>query len=269
MHHARSRLPARLRLLLVLLASGCAPAARPAAQAGTGADGAIPVRVAAEVGAASPEEARAAFERPHPAAEPDGVRFVRSEPGPDGKIVDEARTVRSCRELADARRDGFVSDAQSMVEMKAANAFATACRMLEIVSRAAPSKRSFVAEFRLDASAPARLPPCYPFGTEEADEEARANAAAGKSWREAVPSLVVEKTSADGLVVLEPGVARFALETRARGDFDGDGTEDLLLHVGYRADGGSMGGSWHQILTRDTRDAVLRVLSDGGICGEE
>lgn len=132
--------------------------------------------------------------------------------------------------------------------------------MVTLVLAAKPSRLSYVEGFRLDGLALDALPSSLSWAVAPEDEDAVEEAERqGLSWRRYKPELRVLNASQDALAVDEDG-ARIALETKAFGDFDGDGVEDVLLFKSSRAvDEGTMRHYTPVLLTRTTAGGPLRA----------
>jgi hypothetical protein len=183
-----------------------------------------------------------------PFARPFAVRI--SAPGP-------ARTLRSCAEyLGVAAQDPDAVDPREHASLLTAGAH---CRALSWLREARPARASFLDGFALDERAPDLLPadlhPALAVG-----QVVKAHAAApARTWRSLDPRLRAELGPGGELRVHGRGYQARVYEY-ARGDFDRDGLEDLLL----RRDGVLGAGEAHDVavfvLTRAGPRDPLRVL---------
>jgi hypothetical protein len=136
------------------------------------------------------------------------------------------------------------------------------CVGLQWLKNVQPAKISLIDDFRLDRHAAERLPPqlALPVAPEEV-ERAQKAAAVCHSVKTLEPSTQTKIHSNSKIMFEGKGWAAEVSEY-ARGDFDGDGFEDLLL----RRDGGLKGGSYYRanvfILTRTSKDKCLRVVRE-------
>ena len=134
------------------------------------------------------------------------------------------------------------------------------CRALALVASAKPAKNSFVHGFVLDDSAPHRLPAGLAMDISPDDEQHVAIATkVGQRWRDVEEVKLVSRTS--------PDEAKYADETSeqnlilfARGDFDGDGLEDLLVLSEGRLPEGSYEATRLFLITQTATESQLTLL---------
>ncbi|MFG5408505.1 hypothetical protein ABXN37_10825 [Piscinibacter sakaiensis] len=166
-------------------------------------------------------------------------------------------SARDCRELLAALDAGLLLSLEQ--DVPAANFEAANCRAIALIGRAGRATRSHVKDLRLDASSVPRLP------TEVAtavDAAARARLAAATARRQALPSLFPDLGAAvqGASLVLSADDWESRLHVLARGDFDHDGQEDLLLSVIERTVDNRFENTKLFIVTRDGPDSSLRVV---------
>lgn len=181
-------------------------------------------------------------------------RPADAEQGPD------AVRIHSVREYL--RYQDLEYYAGTTLEMMVESHFKFAALPAKYLKRARPSRESFVADLRLD-SGHLRLPPSLGLdavGEAEGIEQSERLAAEGQSWQEIWPEarFTGDETS---LTVSDEGCV-VSIDLLAWGDFNGDGIEDVLLFVTWRAVGGSMRIYWAAALTRLAADAPLTILSE-------
>ena len=143
--------------------------------------------------------------------------------------------------------------------------FAADCWALKALGAAKPASRSFVGDFRLDARAVDVLPagtaiPISPVERREIDD-ADAKGWSWRQWHESRESVLTSvHKSADGSATFAWTRARSRVEILARGDFNGDGAEDLLLRNSEWLGYAHASRSQTFLVTRHQRQSVLRVL---------
>lgn len=165
----------------------------------------------------------------------------------------------NCLEYLKYSDEGY--KAASDFQMRTLESLGADCRALALLKNAAPAKVSYIGDFHLDTAAPAVLPAQFAVGVSKDELESLAAAArAGKSWLEYQPGLKAEEAK-DALSVEAAGM-RSDLRLYARGDFNGDGVEDLIIREDYAALGGTYGGSRLFLLTRRRGQRVLEVLKE-------
>jgi hypothetical protein len=136
------------------------------------------------------------------------------------------------------------------------------CQALQMLSQAGPSARTFLGGFRLNAKAPAALPADFYLDLSP-DEEAEVKAAvgAGRTWKSFDPKVHVTPAQDSRVQLQLKGHGYSAgLAEVARGDFDHDGIEDILIRRIAFPDGGSLTDYSVFVLTRTSETAPLRTL---------
>jgi hypothetical protein len=135
------------------------------------------------------------------------------------------------------------------------------CQTLGALREAKPARISYLKEFRLDEQSADYLPPSLaPAVSAEDTEKARNAEAHGLSWREFQPGLVV-KPESDSISVGADGV-NTRLEIYARGDFNADRLEDILIRTDVSFSAGSYSGSRLFLLTRQSPHSRLTMLRE-------
>ena len=134
------------------------------------------------------------------------------------------------------------------------------CRAIELLGQARPARRSFVRDFVLDADALNSMPapidgPSCGFVCRQI--YANDNAIPWSSFA-VVDSVEVEEENTFKVLVYGSG---WRVRLVGRADIDRDGIEDLLMIVDSWSTHGTGSSTWLFALTRDRRDAVLRILN--------
>jgi hypothetical protein len=187
------------------------------------------------------------------------------EPFPEG--VDEQRTDSSgrvekatadnCVSLLRLRREGFVAKISRDLELE--RYLGADCLTLEILKKAEPAKMTFLAQFRLDDSAADLLPPTLAFAPTTTDTEAvEAAAKKGLAWRQYDPGM--KSVRQNEALVLHDTWWRIKLQIYARGDFNSDGIEDVVIRTDEEATQGSYSGTKLFLLTRTSSSGRLQLL---------
>jgi hypothetical protein len=134
------------------------------------------------------------------------------------------------------------------------------CFILQELRHATPSTVSHVAELSWDEHILPLLPPQLAINvSQEMLAKARAAAARGESWPDFDKTATAAADGEDQIVVQGNGfVERLILW--GRGDFNGDGTEDLLVQSLDTLTGGSYRNTRLFILTRKTPHGKLTVV---------
>jgi hypothetical protein len=137
------------------------------------------------------------------------------------------------------------------------------CRLLVAFQSAKPSRIDYLGPFALGNARLREIPAAVvPTPSEDEERQLKKASARGVSWKTWDRAIHVTKTDR-GTVTLDSPEAHCFLSIEGRGDFDGDGIEDLVL---YRS-GGGQEGTWNVasafVLTRRSprgRVEVVKVI---------
>jgi hypothetical protein len=114
------------------------------------------------------------------------------------------------------------------------------CHVIARLLEAAPAPIDFVGPLPLDLTLLDQLPATLiPAASDDETEELKQAAARGVSWHGKEPTLAVDETRGDDLLV-SSDETRASVTILGRGDFNGDGLRDVIVE---RAGGGN-GGTW-------------------------
>ncbi len=119
------------------------------------------------------------------------------------------------------------------------------CQAIELLARMRPATQSFVHDFVLDETAHNFLPAMLDLGS-SCDRTCRLHIANEYRipWRDVGTIEKVErKDGSENLVMITTTWSFNTIELLARGDFNGDGLEDILVEAGGRARGGTLSGT--------------------------
>jgi hypothetical protein len=137
------------------------------------------------------------------------------------------------------------------------------CRILVAIQGAKPSRVDYLGGFALENARLKDIPAAViPTPSPDEEQQLKKASARGVSWKRWDRRIHVTKTDRGTIVVDSPDTHCF-LSIEGRGDFDGDGVEDLVL---YRS-GGGQEGTWNSasafVLTRRSprgRVEVVKVI---------
>jgi hypothetical protein len=166
----------------------------------------------------------------------------------------------SCTTYFALRASGF--EAATVVDTAALKLEGAACHTVRALATARPATRDSLRDFRLDDAALSQLPPSLGPQPSPTDLEGRRRATgAGKSWAAYDPRARLTATDATHARVTSGG-STTEIEILARADFDGNGTDDLLVStVSYGNE-----GSWREVrlhmLTRAPGKSVLELAQE-------
>lgn len=215
-----------------------------------------PVWWSPELGLSSLDKIDAELRRPFPSAY---KAIIESGAGGSGKKASAQRvTIENCTNYLALAGKSYTTG--TPLDDASLSAAGLRCHALRALHEASPAKSSFVSDLHLDAKVLGVLPPTLGVAVAPA-ELARAQEAAQKgiSWGAYEGGIKISPLGADS-VELEGGDWIADLTLYARGDFDGDGTEDLLVRRDGRFTRGTYRISTLFVLTRTEKAGILRVI---------
>ena len=165
----------------------------------------------------------------------------------------------NCVDLLAYRRSGFtpVSDRDAGI----AQSLIVDCLAVKALSRATAPRESFLRPFRLDPSALELLPPnLAPTISDEDSQKVQNAAAKGRSWKQFDPSATASGEG-ESFSVLSADT-QTTVKIYGRGDFNGDGIDDLLVRVDTAEMHGTYRTSRLLLLTRTRSNGVLRMIRE-------
>lgn len=169
---------------------------------------------------------------------------------------------RSCREFSDALKQGL--SGQTTVDRDAIAAVGVRCAAIRAIGTARAAKASAVRTFRLTRRALGELPATLALAVTDQDSVqlwaagSRGVSLLGETGR--ASATVEHYASGDTALRVAARDQNLTFEILARGDFDGDGWDDLLVHAVAGARGGSFTTDEVYVLTRRDPGRVLRVV---------
>ena len=201
---------------------------------------------------------------------PEDQVVVTKYVGDDNTIPPLREVIQNCRDHIRLIEDGyeifsFPSDALDLKRR-----YGDECFALDALSRAKPATSSFVNEFELNADALSLLPPLFrPVGSCGYLRSSWLANRDGRSWtefRHRDPYYAVEGVRPLSETELEIDAEAWSVrvELYGRGDFNGDGREDLLLRTIDRFRDG-FDESHLFFLVRDGPTSTLRIAWEYGV----
>jgi hypothetical protein len=135
-----------------------------------------------------------------------------------------SRTVGNCEEYLNAVSAGFYPATNHDNQMS--TEFVHDCFVLRDLQRARTP--TAIGSYRLTEDSLAQLPPMLARGAREVTDAAEQAEKRGESWKQFDPSLKLRRFDVDSLNAEDKDTAYF-LTIRARGDFTGDGIEQIAV----------------------------------------
>jgi hypothetical protein len=166
--------------------------------------------------------------------------------------MSQRRQVTTCRQYDESTAQGWY--ALTTYDMSMESYFRRSCALIGALAKAAPARRSFIREPRvgigdLDVVGASVLKGFVPTGEPGATVATLVRAG----------SVVIDKRGATILQLSGNGFTA-QLEEVARGDFNGDGTEDILVFSAVHAQGGTLRGYEMKILSRRSATEPLMIV---------
>lgn len=175
---------------------------------------------------------------------------------------DKDREIKSCTQYFKALQEGLV--AKDNLENDNESTLKKRCIPFWFLSRAWPSRQSFVADLRFDIEAPLSLLPAdFDFAVSEERAAKQEEAAArGDSLAMFHRGLKAPKKEETSLVWVDPyaGPMEMSCDIQAFGDIDHDGLEDALLYETAYTHGGHYRAYRHMVVTRKSAKGKLLVI---------
>jgi hypothetical protein len=195
-----------------------------------------------------------------PLDEPLDVRRSTSPEKPFDQQTYEVASVTNCVTLRDLTKRGF--NASINPDYKYQLGLAAECNTLELLKTVKPAWVSYLKTFRLDKTAVNILPPrCSVIVSRDDQRKVAAAEAKGLSWQKYEHIGTAEVTK-DGQLEVKDADWRVRLTLYARGDFNRDGVDDIVLRKDQWLTEGTYGATSLLVLTRFEEGAILKVIEE-------
>jgi hypothetical protein len=208
-------------------------------------------------GALDPQDVSALMSRPiwMGGNDTEGVELTSPDDG-------SKRVARTCEDYGALTDKGWFASTTYDTTME--SFFVGTCGLLETLSGACPARRSHVSDPVVSVGDLSLLPPTVlPALTREHEEKLRHLARSGVTVADLVePRADPAQTGTFRAEYRYEGMTQ-VLEETARGDFDCDGLQDVLVFAASYVEGGSYRGYDRLVLTRCAADAPFTLLADG------
>ena len=217
------------------------------------ADGPYPVWWSAELELDSLDQVEARLRRDLWPDFPEGLKLYKAQGA--GHVTAQAR---NCNSLIRLSEEGYYGGNSSNIGVQ--NYQRSICRAIALLGQAKPAFTSHLRDFVLNEEAVRYLPALV-----NLQPSCHSICQAYFKNKRGVPLTDfedierVEVTNEDKLIVWTPGW-RVKMSLVARGDFNSDGLDDILLVSHGGATEGTYGTANLYVLTRDKSGAVLRVI---------
>jgi hypothetical protein len=168
-----------------------------------------------------------------------------------------SREVGNCEEYLNAVNTGF--RAATNYDVKVSADFVYECFVLRDLqhARAATSTGSY----HWAPESLTQLPPVLTPGAHEITDAAEQAEKRGDSWKQFDPTLKVKKIDGD-LLLAEDADFVYSLQILARGDFNGDGIEDIAVYGTVQGKHGTFAHAAYLILSPANNGKLTRLTHD-------
>lgn len=194
----------------------------------------------------------------------EAIEGAMQKPWPDAVAVSKSgsgqATVSNCATSLELQAKGYSANGER--EMQALQAMTVPCLVLRALRQGKLARRTGLSAFAWNAEVIAVLPPGLSIVV-SSDDQRRVQAAVdqGQSWKDIEPGLRATLQAPDVVEVVTEG-SLSSLTLLARGDFDGDGWEDLLIDVRHALRGGSYRSVRLVLVTRTRDRGPLQLVRD-------
>jgi hypothetical protein len=165
-----------------------------------------------------------------------------------------SREVGSCDEYLNAVGTGFHPATNR--DIKTSADFVYECFVLRDLQHARPATST--SSYQWSPASLTHLPPVLVPGSQEVANSAEQAEKRGESWKQFDPSLRIKKVDGD-LLLAEDDDYVYSLEIVARGDFDGDGVEDIAVYGTAQGKHSTWAHPEYFIFSPATNDKLTRL----------
>jgi hypothetical protein len=168
-----------------------------------------------------------------------------------------SREVGTCDEYLNAVSTGFYPATNYANKMSAP--FVHDCFVLRDLQHARAATSSISYDWSEDSLT--HLPPVLVPGAHEVTDAAEQAGKRGETWKQFNPTLRVEKIDSDSLLVEDDNTVYF-LVILARGDFNGDGVEDIAIYGSAQEKHSTWAHDEYLILSPTSNGKLVRLTDD-------
>ncbi|MPW30310.1 ATPase [Agarivorans sp. B2Z047] len=167
---------------------------------------------------------------------------------------EDSKNVSSCSDLVSSIKNGYTSlNSYEYGYIYASNHI---CKSWLELSKLSSAKKSFLGDVSFDKPFAKKAPPQLALVISNETVERLATAA---SWNEMFPVQRVESLSSEQAIFYSEGSIQ-KLTLMAKGDYNNDGIEDILLYMENSVEGGSYSSVYAYVLTRLSPNAPYTLL---------
>ncbi|ATG79574.1 MULTISPECIES: hypothetical protein [unclassified Pseudoalteromonas] len=165
------------------------------------------------------------------------------------------KVVTSCNTLFNALDEGF--NAFSYREQGVIKAMNKVCLIWSHMGELNASDASFLTDFEHGSALPKQMPPELALIISNDDERRLASAS---SWEEMSRVKEVQSLNKDQAIYYDNSGGIQKLTVMAKGDYNNDGIEDMVLYMDNSVEEGSYGSTYGYVVTRLAADAPYTLI---------
>ena len=165
------------------------------------------------------------------------------------------KVVTSCNGLSSALDEGF--NVLSYRYQNAIKAMNKVCVIWAHMGELNASDTSFLSDFKHDSAMAKQMPPELALIISNDDERRLAKAS---SWEEMSHIKKMESLNKDQAIYYDNSGGIQKLTVMAKGDYNNDGIEDMVLYMDNSVEEGSYGSTYGYVLTRLAADAPYTLI---------
>jgi hypothetical protein len=169
----------------------------------------------------------------------------------NGKVVD----VNSCASMIELTTQGY--SALKTNEQEMFDAMFHICKTWQIMADFKASKQSFLGDIEFNKAFSNITPPQLALVISRDDERRLAKSA---SWEDMSQIKSVEKLNNEQAIFVDSTGGKQKITLMAKGDYNGDGIEDVLFYMENSVEGGSYSSVYAYVLTRLSSDVPFTLL---------
>jgi len=163
--------------------------------------------------------------------------------------------VETCEALTEKIKNGYQAFRYS--EQKVVNARKLTCEMWRVMSKLTSSDVSYLRGFEHNLNLPMKMPPELSLIISKDDER---NLAKANNWEEMSHFKKVEPLNKDQAIYYDNSGGIQKLTVMAKGDYNNDGIEDMVLDMTNGVEGGSYSSTYGYVVTRLAADAPYTLI---------
>ncbi len=165
------------------------------------------------------------------------------------------KVITHCEGLSEALDDGYTAENDRL--QSAINAMQNVCTIWFHMGELSASKSSFLGDFKHNLDLPKKMPPQLSLIISNDDERRLAKAS---SWEEMSHINKMEPLNKNQAIYYDNSGGIQKLTVMAKGDYNNDGIEDMVLYMVNTVQKGSYSSTYGYVITRLTANAPYTLI---------